>query len=349
MGTSPPRGVHEGYTNRRSVIISRTPVRVSLCGGGTDLEAFWGEDPNGGAVTSMAISRYIYVTANRRFDNQIRLSYSKTEIVDHVDDLQHAIVQEALKMTGISKGIEITTIADIPSRGTGLGSSSALAVGLLHALHVYEGRWTDAAELASSACELEIERLGEPIGMQDQYAAAFGGINTIHFQNDGTVVVEPVRIDAATQLRISNEFTLVYTGLTRSANSVLEEQKKRTVDEIPRLQKMRDQAFEVRKHLEKGDLSAIGSLLNDAWNLKRALAPNITNQEIDDLYESLLSLGATGGKLLGAGGGGFILIHGNEGMRTRIHSAYPSMKMLSLDVDASGSRMIHTNRRLEST
>ena len=292
------------------MIISRTPVRVSFCGGGTDLDSFAKKIEGGGMVISAAIAKYIHVTVNNRFDSKIRLSYSKMETVNTVEEIEHDLVREALKATGVSNGIEITTIADIPSRGTGLGSSSAVTVGVLNALHRHIGRDVSSQHLAEGACEIEIEKLGEPIGRQDQYAAAFGGMNRISFNPDG-VEVSPIALSGDILERMEREFSLVYTDNTRSASAVLSEPPLDHGDKIARLRVIRDQAAEAEKLIRSGDLKSLGALLHEAWNVKRGLSPIVSNHNLDSLYARLLDLGANGGKLLGAGGGGFFLIHGD--------------------------------------
>ena len=286
------------------MLISRTPVRASFCGGGTDLAAFYQNHPDGGAVTSLAMARYLYVTVNPRFDNSIRISYSSMEFVNNIDEIQHELVREAMKSTGVTDGIEITTIADIPSRGTGLGSSSAVTIGLLNALSSLAGNPMSSEELAKEACRIEIDVLGQPIGKQDQYAAAIGGANTIGFLPDGSVSIDPLVLSDNTKQRIENEFSLVYTGLTRSANSVLSKQKELTADRMEELSSLRLQAFQVRSALEGGRLEEVGRLLEESWQIKRNLVDGITGELLDNLHDQLINAGATGAKLLGAGGGG---------------------------------------------
>ena len=286
------------------MIISRTPVRVSFCGGGTDLDSFAKKVEGGGMVISVAIAKYIHVTVNDRFDSKIRLSYSKLETTNAVEEIEHDLVREALKATGVSNGIEITTIADIPSRGTGLGSSSAVTVGLLNALYKHIGRDVSPEHLAEGACEIEIDKLGEPIGRQDQYAAAFGGMNRISFNSDG-VEVSPITLSRDVVERMEREFSLVYTNNTRSASAVLSEPPLDHGDKIARLRAIRDQAAEAEKLIRSGDLKSLGALLHEAWNVKRGLSPIVSNDNLDSLYDRLIDLGANGGKLLGAGGGGF--------------------------------------------
>lgn len=317
-------------------------MRASFCGGGTDLAAFYQNHPDGGAVTSLAMARYLYVTVNPRFDNSIRISYSSMEFVDDINEIQHELVREAMKSTGVTHGIEITTIADIPSRGTGLGSSSAVTIGLLNALSSLAGNPISSEELAKEACRIEIDVLGQPIGKQDQYAAALGGVNTIGFLPDGSVSVDPLILSDDTKQRIENEFLLVYTGLTRSANSVLSKQKKLTAEKMDELSTLRIQAFQVRSALEAGRLEEVGRLLEESWQIKRNLVDGITGELLDNLHEQLIDAGATGAKLLGAGGGGFFLVHGDAGIKKRLENSLSSNhKILPLLIDNQGSTIIH--------
>ena len=316
------------------MIISRTPVRVSFCGGGTDLPAYANGSENGGLVTSIALAKHIHITVNQRFDDSVRVGYSRTEIVDDFEDLEHELVREAMRLTGVTRGIEITTIADIPSRGTGLGSSSTLTVGLLNALHNFAGRSPDAAQLADEACRIEIDILGQPIGRQDQYAAAFGGANQIAFMPDDSVVINPLNLDASA---LEENYFLVYTGLTRKATDILGRQSESSEKKRSDLDELRQQAIQVRAALEANDHAAVGRLLDSSWQIKRSLVEGITVTELDDLYASIIGMGATGGKLLGAGGGGFFLFHGSTEVRDRVAQIH---KVLDLVLDDVGSTII---------
>ena len=329
------------------MMISRTPLRVSFCGGGSDLAAYYRNSPNGGCVTSLSLAAYIHVTINRRFGDDIRLSYSKTEIVDDYEALEHELVREAMRITGVTSGVEITTIADIPSRGTGLGSSSAVTVGLLNALHTFAGRQVDPEQLAAQACQIEIETLGQLIGMQDQYGCAMGGVNHIRFIPDGSVRVEPLDLEQDILARIENEFTLLYSGRTRSATKILQQQSANTADRMQHLDSMCQQAELARDLLLSGELEELGRLLHEGWSLKKELASGITIPEIDSLYQTIIGCGASGGKLLGAGGGGFILFHGDNAVRQRVAEALPDNKMLPLKVESSPSRIIFDDRDVE--
>ncbi len=319
---------------RRLMIISRTPVRVSFCGGGTDLPAYYTNSENGGLVTSMALAKHIHVTVNKRFDSSIRVSYSKTEIVDDFEKLEHELVREAMRMTGVTQSVEITTIADIPSRGTGLGSSSALTVGLLNALHTFAGRNPDAAQLADEACRIEIDILEQPIGRQDQYAAAFGGSNQIAFMPDDSVIVTPIQINA--EELVSNYF-LVYTGITRKASDILAKQSVSSGKKRTDLDALRQQAIDVRAVLESGNHTEVGRLLDASWKIKRTLVDGITGDVLDDMYSNVMELGASGGKLLGAGGGGFFLFQGIPEIQSKLENMY---KIIPLQMDTDGSIII---------
>ena len=326
------------------MIISRTPVRVSFCGGGTDVDWFSQASENGGMVTSLALDKYIHVTVNKRFDNRIRLSYSRLEIVDDFEELEHELVRESMRMTGVTSGVEITTIADIPSRGTGLGSSSSVTVGLLNALHCFAGRSVSPSQLASEACQIEIDILEQPIGRQDQYAASYGGINTIKFCNNGDVLVEPIDISDSTKSRISEEFTLIFTGKSRSASSILSNSVSEGKFAIDNLKRIRNQADEAKDYLNSGQLSELGSLLNEAWNMKRGISESVSDSFLDEMYERIISTGATGAKLLGAGGGGFFLVHGDFEIRQKLKLEFSSdFKMIPVNIDNIGSSIIHND------
>ena len=325
------------------MIISRTPLRVSFCGGGTDIDGFSMSEPSGGRVVSTAINKYVYVTMNRRFDDRIRISYSSMEDVDSVSRIQHGLVREAMRLTGIESGVEITTIADIPGRGTGLGSSSSVTVGLLNAMHSFQGREPSKEQLAEEACKIEIEIMGAPIGRQDQYAASFGGINSISF-GEGGVAVEPIEIENDLVSRVSRNITLVFTGMTRSASKVLSEESEDELDKSNRMRVIREHADKAAIMFQNGDLDSIGDLLNETWNAKRGISSLITNQSIDELHGRVMSSGAKGAKLLGAGNGGFLLVYGGDGLRNTLQSELgPGFRMFPLDIDFSGSVIIHGN------
>ena len=323
------------------MIISRTPLRVSFCGGGTDIDDFSMSEPKGGRVVSAALSRYVYVTINRRFDDRLRASYSTMEDVDSLDKIQHDLIREALRLTGIDSGIEITTIADIPGQGTGLGSSSTVTVGLLNAMHAFQGRKVSKEQLAEEACQIEIDTLGAPIGRQDQYAASFGGVNSIRFGENG-VKVEPIEVSEGLAKKFSENFTLVFTGLTRSASKVLSEESDDRSDKIRRMREIRNHADEAASHIEQENLDSLGAILNKTWLSKREASSIVTNKQIDDLYKRAISSGAIGAKLLGAGNGGFLLVCGNRHLRGILQRDLgESHRMFPLEIDFSGSKIIY--------
>ena len=324
------------------MIITRTPFRVSFAGGGSDLPSYYRR--HGGAVVSTAISKYMYVTVNKRFDDTIRISYTRTEIVDRPDDLQHDIVRAALRKVGIDRGVEISTIADIPA-GTGLGSSSTLTVGLLHALHAYAQRFAGAERLAEEACEIEIDSLGKPIGKQDQYAAAFGGLNYIRFNKDDSVVIEPIVCASATRRHLKDCLLLFYTGLTRKSEQILSEQKTKTEkgDADNYLSSLVELAEELRNALCHDEPAAVGDILHRAWLVKREIVSGISDPQIDRWYEEARAAGAIGGKLLGAGGGGFLLLYcepeRQRALRGRM--AEIGLREVEFTFEGQGSRIIY--------
>ncbi len=324
------------------MIISRTPLRISFAGGGSDLPAYYRIEP--GAVVSTAIAHYIYITVNKKFDRQIRASYSITEMVDSVDELKHELIREALKMTRLDGGIEITSISDIPSRGTGLGSSSTYTVGLLNALHAYMGRYAGAERLAREACEIEIERCGNPIGKQDQYIAAYGGLQFIQFNPDGSVFVDPIICKPETRRALQQNLLMLYTGLTRSANQILVEQQRATEHDSQQRQSLRAMtslAHELRSALARDELETFGEILHQGWLLKRKLAQQISNPAIDDWYQRARDQGAQGGKLLGAGGGGFLLFYACPEKHAAIIQALPELRPVALSFEPQGSKIIY--------
>jgi D-glycero-alpha-D-manno-heptose-7-phosphate kinase len=289
------------------MVISRTPLRISFVGGGTDLPDF--ADEHGGAVVSTAIDKWIHVIVAPRFEGDIRVSYSRTEIVATAKEVQHDLVREALRLTGIPRGVDVVTLADVPSRGTGLGSSSAVMVGLLNALYAYQGRFRSAAQLADEACRVEIDDLQKPIGRQDQYAAACGGFNLIEFVRGGGVRTEPIISPKGTLGSLHRSLMLFFSGVQRSAGDVLGDQRDRirAGRTTGNLIAMRDLAYEFRDALAAGEVNAVGELLHRNWLLKRELADGVTSDVIDAAYDTAMAAGALGGKLLGAGAGGFLL------------------------------------------
>ena len=320
------------------MIISQTPYRVSFAGGGTDLPAYYRREF--GAVLSVTIDQHIYVTIHRRFESTIRVSYSRTEVARTIDEVRHELVREAMRMVEIDEPLEITTIGDVPA-GTGMGSSSSLTVGLLMALYGYRHRVVSPKLLADQACQVEIDILGKPIGRQDQYAAAFGGLNYLRFNPDDTVEVEPVPCRAETLAELEQRALLIYTGRTRDAGPILEQQSNTTEDRLDVLRAMRDLADQMRLALTgEGDLDRFASLLHESWELKRSIGCGISNDEIDELYTAARRAGAVGGKLLGAGCGGFILLIAPLWRHRAIREALGRPRELPFKISRCGSRNI---------
>jgi D-glycero-alpha-D-manno-heptose-7-phosphate kinase len=323
------------------MIISRTPLRMSFVGGGSDLPAYYREEE--GAVLSTSIDKYMYLCVNRKFDGRIRLSYSRTEEVDTASQIEHPLVREALAMVGIDGGVEIASMADIPSKGSGLGSSSSYTVGLLHALHAYRNQYRSKDDLARDACHVEIDRCGEPIGKQDQYAAAHGGLNLIRFLPDESVIVDPV-ICAPELTRRFEESTLVlFTRRTRSASAVLAGQSAAMQDAQRRalMRRMVQIAFEFKRELETGSLDAVGSLLDENWRLKAQLSKGISDPEIDGWYAAALKHGASGGKLLGAGNGGFLMLYAPPERHASIAAALPDLVPTRFRFERNGTQIVY--------
>lgn len=323
------------------MIISRTPLRMSFVGGGSDLPAFYRRGR--GAVLSTAVDKYVYVSVNRKFDSGIRLSYSKTEEVSSVSEIEHKLVRTTFGLLNFEGGIEITSIADIPSRGTGLGSSSAFTVGLINATSAYLGRHVSAEDLARQSCQIEIDLCGEPIGKQDQYAAAYGGFNLIEFQHDDSVIVTPIIMSAALRANIERNIIVFYTGITRSASGVLKEQSAGVASDARKfqtLERMVDLTYQLARELQAGKGDAFGDMLHENWRLKRELADSISNDEINDWYELGRSAGAIGGKILGAGSGGFLMFYAPTDRHDEIERALHFLRRIPFKFDPQGSRII---------
>jgi D-glycero-alpha-D-manno-heptose-7-phosphate kinase len=321
------------------MIITQTPLRIGLLGGGTDLPDYYRE--HGGRVLNCAIDKYIYVIVKQRFDDDIYVNYSKKEIVSKVDDLEHELVREAMLMTGVTKGVEITTLADIPSAGgSGLGSSSSVTVGLLNALFAYQGHQVSAGELAERACEIEIERCGKPIGKQDQYIAAFGGIRDLRFGPGEEVVADDLDLPATERRALQHQIMLFYTGVTRSADNILAEQTANISATRPQLHLLRDLAGFAADRLRSGDVDAIGPAMRESWEAKRKLASGVSNGQIDDAVGRALEAGAAGAKLTGAGGGGFLLVICHMEQQRAVRRSLADMRELPVKLDRLGSRVV---------
>lgn len=323
------------------MIISRTPFRLSLAGGGTDLPDYYRQ--SGGSVLALSVNKYMYITVNKRFDHTLRVGYSKMELVNTVDELEHPLVRAALSRTGLTNGLEVTSMADIPAQ-TGIGSSSAFIVGLLNALYAYKGVHASAERLAKEACEIEIGELREPIGKQDQYMAAFGGLRFIEFNADETVFANPVICSSHTRQELMRYLQLYYTGMTRPAASVLQEQKANTAANRPILDAMREQSKEIRDILQKErHIVSIGHILHQGWMLKRKLASNVSNSQIDNYYEAAIEAGALGGKILGAGGGGFLLVFVEPQNREKVRQALSDLRQIEFDYEPQGTKIIYVS------
>ena len=320
------------------MIITQTPLRIGLLGGGTDLPSYYRE--YGGRVLNCALDKYVYVIVKQRFDDDIYVNYSRKEIVSQVGDLEHGLVREAMLMTGVTRGVEITTLADIPSSGSGLGSSSAVTVGLLHALSAYQGRQVSAKELAEAACTIEIERCGKPIGKQDQYIAAFGGIRDIRFGPGDEVLADDVGLSTADRRALQQQILLFYTGITRSANPILAEQNANVEATLPQLDLLRDLAGFAAERLQEGDVDAIGPAVRESWEAKRKLASGVSNDQIDQAVARALDAGATGVKLTGAGGGGFLLVICPIERQPAVRKSLADMREFPVKLDHLGSRIV---------
>lgn len=320
------------------MVITRTPFRMSFAGGGTDMPDFYRADE--GAVTGTAINKYMYIIVNKRFDRSIRVSYSRTEIVNTVPEVQHPIVREAMKLTGVTEQVEIVSIADIPAQ-TGLGSSSSFTVGLLNALYAYKGVLRSAEELAREACSLELDVLGEPIGKQDQYLAAYGNLRHIRFHPDDAVSVEYVLMPAELREAFQERLLLLYMGRTEAASTVLREQQSRTEQNRPALRAMRDLAVQCRDALAGGRLDDVGDLLHEGWEMKKRLANGISDETIDGWYERARKLGARGGKVLGAGGRGFLLLYCPPEHRKRVLAGLPQLVHTPFAFEPDGTSVIY--------
>jgi len=325
------------------LIVSRAPVRFTLGGGGTDLPSYYRE--YGGYVVSAAIDRYIYVTASRRFYDDIRLAYSETEIVPNVESIRHRIFREALRMLGIDRGIELTSVADLPAN-SGLGSSSSFTVALLNALHTYQRDFVSSLQLAEEACEIEMVRLGDPVGKQDQYIAAFGNITALEIDRDGTVHVKPVPVREEVLDELQNNLVIMYSGVERPARLVLSEQGERVRKQDPTtvagMHRIKELGHEVYRLLTQADPDRYGELLHEHWTRKRQLASGMTDGVLDEHYEAARRAGAIGGKLMGAGGGGFFMFYTRPSDKRRVWEAMVGrgLKPLRFRFDLDGARIV---------
>jgi len=330
------------------MIIVRTPLRISFVGGGSDLKNFYANAD--GKVICTAIDKFVYAIVKERFDDMIYINYSKKETVAHVDEIRHDLVREAMKMTGVENGIEITTLADIPSSGSGLGSSSSITVALLHALYTYRNKLVTAEQLAADACRIEIDILAKPIGRQDQYAAAYGGVNKFTFSAGDITDREPVMMTSAVRRKFSSSLLLYYTGITRSADEILGQQKSNllstaTFEIMRRMVSLVDPFTDAMKN---GDILTCAELMDKNWRMKQTMAAGISNDRIEAMYHTARKAGALAGKIAGAGGGGFLLLFVPREKQNDVFEALKNYRELPFMFSESGSMVIFDDRSYSS-
>ncbi len=324
------------------MIVTRTPFRISFCGGGTDLPDFYRD--NGGCVVSTSIDKYIYLTVARSFHEKLTiLKYSTVETVDDLNFIKHPIFKEVLQTYG-GHGLEINSTSNIPS-GTGLGSSSTFTVGLVGAIRTLKGKEVSKGILAEEACDIEINRLGEPIGKQDQYAAAFGDLNFIRFNKDDTVEVEPIKITSEEKKRMSDNLMMFYLGGTRSASNILKKYKSNTSSNVMMKKQLSNMAIKLRDNLNNGDIESLGKMLDEGWKVKKSLASGVSNQIIDEVYDKAISNGAVGGKLLGAGGNGFMLFYVDKENQQAVRNSLSDYREFSFDFDNKGFEVVYNDEK----
>lgn len=320
------------------MIISKTPLRVSFCGGGTDLKEYWKE--YGGAVVSASIDKFTYVILKKRIDSQIWLKYSENEIVKDINEVKNGLLRETLKKTGISNGLEIALMCDIP-QGTGLGGSSSFAVGCLNAMYSFIGKKASPEKLARDACEVEINQLNEPIGKQDQYIAAYGGLNLIEFKKNGSVNVVPINLNPITEQIFFSKMLLFNTGISSDAKNVLSQQKKNISQRIKNLHHMKDLAYNTVEAIKNNNFLKFGEMLHENWEYKKKMADNISNPKIDYWYEKARKAGAVGGKICGAGGRGFLLFYVEPENQNKVRKVLSDLVELPFRLEKRGSRIIY--------
>ena len=326
------------------MIIVQTPLRISFFGGGTDFPAFFMQE--GGCVLSSAIDKYIFVTIKQRFDSKLRIGYTQTEMVNEVDQIHHELIRESLRITRIDRGVEITTMGDIPSEGSGLGSSSTVTVGALHAMYAYLGEIVPAERLAREACEIEIEKLKRPIGIQDQYIAAYGGLRFLEFLPNGQVTTEKINLSLEGQRVLNNNFMLFFTGMSRDSSTILKEQVGNLKHRLNELREIKHMAYEARCAIETEDFDVLGVMLHQSWELKKRLAGTISNGRINEMYQTARGAGAIGGKIAGAGGGGFLLLYVPFEHQNKVRTKLIGLQELPFRLEADGTKVIFNYRRL---
>jgi len=327
------------------LIISQTPLRISLSGGGTDLSNYY--NPNEGFVVSTAIDKYIYVIVKERFDDLVYVDYSSKEIISDIREIKHDLVREAAILTGMTKGFEVMMFADIPSEGSGLGSSSSLTVGLLHAFYQYLGKLVTAEQLAREACKIEIEILKRPIGKQDQYIAAYGGLRSFKFCKDENVEVTHIEIMSDAKRKLGSNLLLFFTDTTRKAASILEEQSKNVMNKIEFHHKIKELAFDTLDGLNTLDINRVGENLKINWEMKKQLASNVSNAEIDKMHKLAMDGGALGAKISGAGGGGFLLVYCERDKQDTLRRSLRQYRELPFFLEKYGSKIIFDQTRYD--
>ena len=325
------------------MILSRTPLRVSFFGGGTDFEDYYKLDY--GCVLTSAIDKYIYLMVNRKFDGTIQLNYRITEIVNSIDEIKHPTIREGMRLVGINNAFELSAIADVPAHGTGLGSSSSFIVGALNAMHTYKNEDANTEKLAAEACNIEIDILKEPIGKQDQYIAAYGGFKFIVFNKDGTVTVTKIKASEETIKELEGRLLFFHTGVGRKSSDVLTEQKKNINNNVETLNKMRSMAERMFDELNKNRIEGFGEALGESWDLKRSLAGSISNDSINSYYDKAIKAGATGGKILGAGAGGFFMFYCEKEKLRAVRRALGDLEEVYFKFERGGTRIIYPDMK----
>ena len=324
------------------MIITRSPLRLPLGGGGTDLASYYRDHQ--GFLIAAAINKYVYLTAHHTFAKELIVKYSKLEHVQEIEEIQHPIVREALKLVGIDDlSLEITSMADIPA-GTGLGSSGSFTTALLKVLHTHSRHQVTTEQLAAEACEIEIDRLGEPIGKQDQYIAAYGGVTSFRFHGDESVTVEPLRLAPETLANLEDNLMIFFTGYSRSASAILKDQNDKSKQNdsamIENLHRTKELGLRTMKAFEAGDLRGFADLMNEHWEQKRKRSSGMSNPKIDEWYELARKNGALGGKLIGAGGGGFLMFYSEEQTRLRHALSEAGMREVRFQFDFEGTKVV---------
>lgn len=325
------------------MVISKTPLRASLFGGGSDFKEYFENSTIGyGSVLSAALDQHVYITVNKKFDDMIRVVYNGNELVDSLDKVKHNIIREALKLVQIDKGIEVIYTADLPLSGAGIGlaSSSALAVGVLNALHAFKGEYVPPQQLAKEACYIEIECLGQKIGIQDQYAVACGGFNQYRFMNNGAVSVVPAVLNLDTRDRLFKHLMLFFTGSTRDSREILKEQVSTIHEKRLMLDDLVHTVDTVFEEIAKGNIDIVGRQLKRTWQIKKKFAKGVSNDEIDNMYAKAIKAGAIGGKILGAGGGGFLLLYVPYNKQENVRCILSDYREVPFHVDYQGSRIV---------